>query len=248
MPRQNFKNPDASAFNADEIAAMFDSIAARYDMMNRLLSLGRDSYWRQAAAKRLRASEPKDLLDIATGTADLLISCLRHNSSISRAVGVDISEKMLKIAEKKLKNGNFNSRSELVCASASRLPMQSNSFDAVVAGFGVRNFSDVAAAVSEIWRVLRPGGNFVVIEFATPNSKLLRSLFNFYMGTVAPSLASLLSMNKNAYKYLNSSIKLFGFPEKFVDVLKFCDFCDIKVEKLNFGSVCLCTASKIQKY
>ncbi|MCD4831930.1 MAG: bifunctional demethylmenaquinone methyltransferase/2-methoxy-6-polyprenyl-1,4-benzoquinol methylase UbiE [Anaerohalosphaeraceae bacterium] len=245
MNERNFQNSDGTAFDSDEIGDMFDSIAGRYDFMNKILSLGRDKHWRKKTAQCLQKSSPKKILDLATGTADLLISCLKYNRTISNAVGIDISAKMLEIAEKKLKNKYLDSRSNLIYANATELPFEAESFDAVVAGFGVRNFSDLPVAVSQVWRVLRPGGKFVIIEFSMPKN-LFRPVFKFYM-KMAPFIAKLLKTDQNAYKYLANSIELFGFPEKFVKVLKTSGFGDIRVKKMNFGSICICIGSKCEK-
>lgn len=201
-----------------QIADMFDGIAYRYDFLNRFLSVGIDSRWRKKALLELSKSRPELLLDVATGTADVAImaSGLLHPAKI---IGIDISERMLEIGRKKIKKLGLQEKIELLNGDSETINMKSNSFDAVTVAFGVRNFQDLERGLTEILRVIKPGGKLVVLEFSKPVSPLVRSFYNFYMKIVTPFMGKLFSKNRSAYKYLDESIKKFPEGKKFTQIL-----------------------------
>ena len=229
-----------------DMAGLFDTLANKYDLLNRTLSLGLDLLWRRKAAKTVRTLGPRKLLDVAVGSGDLLISCLKHNPDLAEAVGVDLSEEMLKIADRKIKkNGEkLCEKTQLLQASASCLPFDNDSFDCVTIGFGIRNFSNKQDGLAEIKRVLKPGGTLVILEFALPKSLVVRKLYLLYLRHLVPLAGGILAGNRGAYKYLNDSIEDFGPAEKLCQILSDAGFTEIKTTPLTLSIACIYVAKK----
>ena len=202
----------------EQVAGMFDSIAYRYDFLNRFLSAGIDIIWRKNALKELKKLDPKKILDVATGTADVAIMAtnILHPEKI---IGIDISDGMLDFGRKKIEKLNLGKVIELVNGDSETINFADNSFDAVTVAFGVRNFQNLEKGLSEIKRVLRPGGKLVVLEFSKPKTVGIKQLYNLYMKVVAPGMGKLFSKNRNAYKYLDESIKKFPEGNNFTNIL-----------------------------
>ncbi len=202
----------------EQVAGMFDSIAYRYDFLNRFLSAGIDITWRKNALKELKKLDPKKILDVATGTADVAIMATTslHPEKI---IGIDISDGMLDFGRKKIEKLNLGKVIELVNGDSETINFADNSFDAVTVAFGVRNFQNLEKGLGEIKRVLRPGGKLVVLEFSKPKSIGIKQLYNVYMKVVAPGMGKLFSKNRNAYKYLDESIKKFPEGKNFTTIL-----------------------------
>ena len=209
-----------------QVAAMFDSIAGRYDFMNRFLSVGIDVYWRKKALNYIRkyVSKPA-VLDVATGTGDFAIQSLSLNPR--KVVGVDISEGMLRMGREKLKRKGLDERIKLLKGDSEKLNFEDNSFDVVTVAFGVRNFENLEAGLSEIRRVLAPGGRVLILEFSKVKSPLIRFFYNFYFNVLTPLWGKLLARNREAYSYLPASVDAFPSGRAFTDIL----------EKLNYKSV-----------
>ncbi len=202
----------------EQVANMFDNIAFRYDFLNRFLSAGIDVTWRKNAIKQLRDIAPKKILDVATGTADVAIMAtgiLRPD----KIIGIDISDGMLDFGRKKIDKLGLGSTIELVNGDSETIKFDDNSFDAVTVAFGVRNFEHLEKGLSEIKRVLRPGGKLVVLEFSKPKAPVVKQVYNVYMKIVAPGMGRLFSKNRNAYKYLDESIKKFPEGKNFTQIL-----------------------------
>jgi demethylmenaquinone methyltransferase/2-methoxy-6-polyprenyl-1,4-benzoquinol methylase len=211
-----YKDSDRS--KKQQVAAMFDDIAYRYDFINRFLSAGIDVKWRKKAIKKLRDLQPKKILDVATGTADVAImaSAILHPDKI---IGIDISDGMLDIGKKKVKKLGLENTIELLNGDSETINFDDASFDAVTVAFGVRNFQDLRKGLQEIKRVLKPGGRLVVLEFSRPRSALTKAFYNVYMKVVAPGMGKLFSKNRNAYQYLDESIKKFPEGKNFTNIL-----------------------------
>ncbi|MEP7231485.1 MAG: bifunctional demethylmenaquinone methyltransferase/2-methoxy-6-polyprenyl-1,4-benzoquinol methylase UbiE [Ginsengibacter sp.] len=194
-----------------QVENMFDKIAFRYDFLNRFLSAGIDKGWRKRAIKLLISSQPKNILDVATGTGDFAITSyeMLHPEKIT---GIDISEGMLEVGRKKLEKLKLQDKIELLNGDSEAIFYDDNSFDAVTVAFGVRNFQDLEQGLSEIYRVLKPGGKLIVLECSKPSLPVVKHLYNFYMKFVTPAVGRLISKNNDAYKYLNNSVQ--RFPEK----------------------------------
>jgi demethylmenaquinone methyltransferase/2-methoxy-6-polyprenyl-1,4-benzoquinol methylase len=212
---------------------MFDSIAPRYDLLNRILSLGIDRRWRRKAIRLLASDRPTRILDIATGTADVAIEALRLRPD--EIVGVDISEEMLRIGREKLRRLRAEDRVSLVRAPSESLPFEDNRFDAVTVAFGVRNFEDLSKGLSEMCRVLVPGGRVVVLEFSTPEHFPLKQIFGAYFSNVLPRIGSSISGDRGAYQYLHDSVREFPSGQAFLDVMREAGFDRLQQDVLTFG-------------
>lgn len=202
----------------EQVADMFDNIAFRYDFLNRFLSAGIDIRWRKAALQQLKGINPVTILDVATGTADVAIMSTRMLSP-KRVVGIDISDGMLELGRKKVAELSLQDVIELRNGDSETINFLDNTFDAVTVAFGVRNFENLEKGLGEILRVLKPGGKLVVLEFSKPKAPVIKQLYNVYMKMVAPAVGKLFSKNRNAYKYLDESIKKFPEGKNFTQIL-----------------------------
>ncbi len=202
----------------EQVADMFDNIAFRYDFLNRFLSAGIDVWWRKNAIKQLKDIDPKKILDVATGTADVAIMATGILKP-EKIIGIDISDGMLEFGRKKIAKLGLESVIELQNGDSETIKFADNSFDAVTVAFGVRNFENLEKGLAEIKRVLRPGGKLVVLEFSKPKAPVVKQVYNLYMNTVAPAMGRLFSKNRNAYKYLDESIKKFPEGKNFTQIL-----------------------------
>ena len=220
-----------------QVADMFDDIAYRYDFLNRFLSAGTDIRWRKKALGYLKDINPKKILDVATGTADVAImaSALLKPDTIT---GIDISDGMLDIGRQKIVKLGLQNSIELLNGDSEKINFEADSFDAVTVAFGVRNFQNLEKGLSEIYRVLRPGGKLVVLEFSKPKLPVIKSFYNLYMKTVAPGMGKLFSKNRSAYQYLDESIKKFPEGKNFTQILDNTGYHNIQSKALSLG---ICT-------
>lgn len=212
---------------------MFDSISKRYDFLNHFLSLGIDKIWRKKAVACLKGDQPDLILDVATGTADLAIECLKLNPN--KIVGVDLSEGMLGIGRKKLKAEGLDTKIELRKGDSEKLLFDDNYFDACTVGFGVRNFENLNQGLSEIYRVLKPKGKLVVLEFSKPRKFPVKHLYNLYFNTILPLWGRYISKNNSAYTYLPESVKHFPDGQDFLNELEKVGFSSTSMKALSFG-------------
>lgn len=212
---------------------MFDNISHRYDFLNRFLSMGIDVLWRKKAIAFLKNEHPKTILDIATGTGDLAIEAISLNPE--KITGVDISEGMLEIGRKKIKSRKLENKIELKYGDSEKLLFKDNNFDAVTVGFGVRNFENLEQGLKDIYRVLKPGGTFVALEFSKPATFPVKQLYNFYFYNILPFIGKLISKDSSAYTYLPQSVKSFPDGENFTRLLTQTGFSDTKMKQLTFG-------------
>ncbi len=213
---------------------MFDSIAHRYDFLNRLLSAGIDVRWRKKAIAYLKPIQPKRILDVATGTADvaLMMEPLLKPEEI---IGIDISDGMLALGREKIKARQLDRVITLLNGDSETINYPDHSFDAVTVAFGVRNFQDLERGLSEIFRVLKPGGRLVVLEFSQPKGWFIQPLYQVYMNYITPVLGKLFSKNRNAYSYLDESIRKFPEGQAFADVLQKLGYRNLIVKPLSLG-------------
>jgi demethylmenaquinone methyltransferase/2-methoxy-6-polyprenyl-1,4-benzoquinol methylase len=200
-----------------EVATMFNNISAKYDFLNHFLSLGIDKLWRRRAIKELKSLKPKRMLDIATGTGDFALEALKINPH--NIIGVDISEGMLKVGMEKMKSKEVDHIISLRLGDSENLPFENEVFDAITVGFGVRNFENLEKGLSEMLRVLKPGGKAVVLEFSKPKSFPIKQLFSFYSNYFIPFFGKLFSKDQRAYSYLPESVKVFPEGQAFRDIL-----------------------------
>jgi len=209
---------DSALTKKEQVAEMFDDIAFRYDFLNRFLSAGIDVRWRKMAIRELGDIDPKIILDVATGTADVAIMLTRILKP-AKIVGIDISDGMLQLGRKKIEHLGLGSTIELLNGDSEAIKFADSTFDAVTVAFGVRNFENLEKGLAEIRRVLKPGGRLVVLEFSKPKTSVIKQLYNVYMKVAAPAIGRLFSKNRNAYKYLDESIKKFPEGKNFTSIL-----------------------------
>ena len=224
-----------------QVSEMFDNISNSYDFLNHSLSLGMDNVWRKIAIKKL-TNNPKIILDIATGTGDFAVSAAKYTDA--KITGVDISQGMLNVGIEKIKKKNLNNRISLQLADSESLPFNDNTFDAITAGFGVRNFEDLNKGLSEMNRVLNKDGILVILEPSTPKYFPLKQFYKLYFHHVLPNIGAWISKDKSAYSYLPESVDAFPSGEKFIVELKNVGFRDCKHIPLTFGIVSLYIAIK----
>ena len=222
---------------------MFDRIAKRYDFMNRFLSAGIDISWRKKAIKKLLNEDPKLLLDMATGTADMAILAAKLLNP-DKIIGIDISEEMLKLGRNKIDKEGFGSIIQLQQGDSETINYNENTFDAVMVAFGVRNFESLENGLKEMLRVLKPGGMMVILEFSKPKRRVVRSIYNLYMGIVAPQVARWFNQNKEAYTYLYDTANAFPERRQFIDILNSVGFSDTSCKTLSLGICCIYTGRK----
>lgn len=209
---------DSEGSKKQQVAAMFDDIAFKYDFLNRFLSAGIDVGWRKKAIKQIAELHPKTILDVATGTADVAIMA----SGIlkpEKIVGIDISDGMLEIGRQKVEKAGLTGIIELLNGDSETIKFNDNTFDAVTVAFGVRNFQQLEKGLSEILRVLKPGGKLVVLEFSKPKMPGVKTMYNLYMKIICPNIGKLFSKNRSAYKYLDESIQKFPEGKNFTQIL-----------------------------
>jgi demethylmenaquinone methyltransferase/2-methoxy-6-polyprenyl-1,4-benzoquinol methylase len=229
-----------------KVESMFNSIAWRYDFLNHFLSFGTDYRWRKRAVRIIsRHKIYSEILDIATGTGDLAIAAMRLNPI--KITGIDISEKMLEIGREKISKKGLNSKIELLNGDSEHIAFNDNSFDVSMVAFGVRNFSDPLKGLSEIYRVTRPGGLLVVLEFSRPLSFPIRQLYSFYFLKILPLFGRLFSKNKNAYSYLPESVMKFPDNELFLNMVTEAGFVNVQQVKLTGGIASIYTGIKSQR-
>lgn len=213
---------------------MFDSIAPVYDFLNHFLSGGIDIIWRKKTIRTLRNYHPQFILDVATGTGDLAIEAYRQLRP-QKIVGIDISSEMLAVGRKKLQKRNLQERIELLNGDCENLRFDDNTFDALTVAFGVRNFENLEKGLAEMLRVLKPGGNLVVLEFSRPTLFPFKNIFNLYFSRILPAIGRFTSKDPSAYSYLYDSVQAFPDREKFINVLESIGFQSVTFKALTLG-------------
>ncbi len=231
---EKVKPYDSESDKKVQIEKMFDTISSRYDFFNRFLTLGIDKSWRRNLIKIISNDNPTRILDVATGTGDLAIQAA-HSMPKTNIVGLDLSEGMLKVGEKKVKEEGLQNRISMKKGDIEEFPFASNSFDAVMVGFGVRNFESLLRGLKEMYRVLKPGGRVYVLELSRPKSKASEKFFNMYFKYVMPMIMGFTSKDPAAYKYLFKSIQAFPAYEDFLDIMNKAEFKSNKYRIQSFG-------------
>jgi demethylmenaquinone methyltransferase / 2-methoxy-6-polyprenyl-1,4-benzoquinol methylase len=216
------------------IREMFDAIAPRYDLLNRLLSFGIDKRWRSFAVGQLRIPEGGRVLDMATGTGDVALEIAARTPSSVRIVGEDFTQGMLVLGKSKVAGSPFRDRIFLVNAPCESIPHPSSSFDGVTIAFGIRNVVDRLEGLKEMCRVLKPGGRAVILEFSNPNSRIIRNLYNFYFRRLLPRIGGLIS-RRSAYQYLPDSVMEFPDQATFKGLMADAGFTAVRHFDLTFG-------------
>ena len=227
----------------EQVAEMFDGLAYRYDVINRMLSCGIDVTWRKKAIDQLKNDHPRQILDVATGTGDMAIMAY-HQLRPEKIVGIDISRQMLEIGVKKVEKERLTKFIQLQSGDSETINFADNSFDAVMVAFGVRNFENLEIGLREMLRVLRPGGKLIILEFSRPRMRIFRSLYNLYMTIAASEVARWFSQNKKAYQYLNQSAKLFPDRHDFIEIIDRTGYSDNSFKSLSAGICCIYIGKK----
>jgi len=236
-----YRNSKLSKKN--HVIKMFDQIATRYDFMNHLLSFGIDRKWRRKALEYLQDSKPMVILDVATGTGDLAIAAY-ETLHPERIVGIDISESMIEQARQKIKKHGFERNIIMQICDCETINFPNNSFDAIMVAFGIRNFQNLGNGLKEMFRVLRPNGKVIILEFSNPKKLPIKQLFNFYFKFVTPFIGQLITSNKEAYKYLYHSVQTFPEGEDMIGKINDVGFHSALYKSLTFGICSIYYASK----
>jgi demethylmenaquinone methyltransferase/2-methoxy-6-polyprenyl-1,4-benzoquinol methylase len=226
------------------IAGMFDAIAARYDVLNHLLSAGIDRRWRRTAIRALALTGRERVLDLCTGTADLAIAARTATPAAARVIGIDFAGAMLGVGQAKLRRDRLTGGVTLVRGDATRIPLAAESVDAITIGFGVRNVENTLVACSEMHRVLKPGGRVAILEFAIPTAPGVRAVYLAYFNHVLPRIGRIVSRDTAAYRYLPASVGAFASPDRFVTILRHAGFREVSATPLTLGIVYLYTGSR----
>jgi len=235
-----YKDKDGS--KREQVAEMFDNISPKYDLLNHLLSGGVDIYWRKRAIKLLKKRQPKVILDIASGTGDFAIEALSLNPE--KVIGVDISEGMLAVGREKIKKLGKQDIITLQSGDSESLSFADNYFDAVIVSFGVRNFQNLLAGLTEMNRVMKSDGMCVVVEFSKPKSFPFKQFYNFYFKYILPLIGKTVSKDSSAYTYLPESVQAFPDGEDFLEIYKKAGFKNTKCIPLTFGICTIYTGQK----
>ena len=233
---------DSELNKKKQVEKMFDTISADYDSLNRVISFGIDVKWRKRVVSIVEKHHAKKVLDIATGTGDLAIAL--NETGASKIVGLDISEGMLAVGRKKIAEKKLSEKIEMVQGDSEALPFENDSFDAITVAFGVRNFENLEVGLEEIFRVLRPGGIFVVLETSVPTKFPFKQGYNFYIRNLLPLIGKLFSKDRDAYSYLSESAAAFPYGKNFNNILGNIGFNKVENQPQTLGVATIYTASK----
>jgi len=226
----------------EQVTQMFDTISQNYDGLNRVISFGIDVKWRKKVVNIVGSNRPKTILDIATGTGDLAINLVETGAE--KIVGLDISPGMLEVGKQKVIKAQLATVIEMIIGDSEQLPFEENSFDAITVAFGVRNFEDLEKGLSEIHRVLKPGGVFVVLETSVPTKIPYKQGYNTYCKFILPTIGKIFSKDRSAYRYLSESASIFPYGENFNNILRKIGFINVEDRPQTFGVSTIYIASK----
>ncbi len=224
---------DDKSGKKEQVAKMFDNISHKYDFLNHFLSLGIDKLWRKKAIGMLEKASSQVILDVATGTGDFALQAMSLKPA--KITGIDISEGMLEVGRKKIAARNLQHIIDLKTGDSENIPFPENNFDAVTVAFGVRNFENLEKGLSEIFRVLKPGGKLIVLEFSRPRKFPMKQLYNFYFKHILPRVGRAVSNDEAAYTYLPESVQAFPDGDDFLRVLDRVGFNNTQCKALTFG-------------
>ena len=243
LPHDDIKPFTAEGSKKEQVSDMFNSIAPRYDAVNRFLSIGIDISWRKKAIRLFKKDSPRHLLDVATGTADMAIMAAK-TLDVKQISGIDISEGMLAVGRQKVEKEGLQNVIALHRGDSETINFGRDTFEGVMVAFGVRNFENLEKGLTEILRVLKPGAQLVVLEFSKPQLPGVKNLYNLYMSVVAPQVAGWFKQKKKAYHYLNDSARAFPDREKFIAILNKTGYANTYYKSLSLGICCIYSARK----
>jgi demethylmenaquinone methyltransferase/2-methoxy-6-polyprenyl-1,4-benzoquinol methylase len=244
MSQKVVKPYDSGQSKKEEVAQMFNNISANYDFLNHFLSLGIDHLWRKRAVKQLQKQQPKVLLDLATGTGDFAIACLKLKPE--KIIGMDISSGMLEVGKQKMKKRAFDNIIDMQLGDSENMPFADHTFDAITVGFGVRNYENLEKGLGEMLRVLKPGGQAVILEFSKPKAFPIKQLFGFYSKVLIPLFGKYISKDERAYTYLPESVAAFPEGAAFVAVLQKVGYQTLEPIRLSGGIASIYIGTKKQ--
>lgn len=233
---------DSDLNKKEQVTKMFDAISKEYDGLNRVISFGIDVKWRNKVVAIVAETNPETILDIATGTGDLAINLVRTNAK--KIIGADISEGMLEVGRKKIVAKHLENKIEMVFGDSENLPFETNTFDAITVAFGIRNFENLEKGLSEILRVLKPNGIFVILETSVPEKTPYKQGYKFYTKYILPNIGRLFSRDRSAYSYLSKSASVFPYGETLNNILRNIGFIKVENKPQTFGVASIYTASK----
>ncbi|WP_299273730.1 bifunctional demethylmenaquinone methyltransferase/2-methoxy-6-polyprenyl-1,4-benzoquinol methylase UbiE [uncultured Psychroserpens sp.] len=233
---------DSDLNKKQQVTQMFDNISKEYDGLNRVISFGIDIKWRNKVVDIIAQNKPERILDIATGTGDLAISLAKTKAK--KIVGLDISDGMLEVGRKKIKSKNLDDLISMVIGDSENLPFEDNSFDAITVAFGVRNFENLEKGLSEIFRVLKPNGTFVILETSVPTKTPFKQGYKFYTKYILPAIGKLFSKDQSAYSYLCESASVFPYGEVLNNILRKIGFINVQDKPQTLGVATIYVASK----
>lgn len=242
MPMEVKPYQDREGSKKEQVAEMFDNISERYDFLNHTLSLGIDRGWRRKLLKLAAVARPTSVLDVATGTGDLAIALAELKPT--KIVGIDISTGMLSHGHKKLARLGLESMITLQKGDSEAMDFEDNAFDVVTVAFGVRNFENLEAGLSEMLRVTRPGGKIFILEFSQPEGFPFAQLYKFYFKNILPTVGRWVSKDHRAYSYLPDSVEAFPYGKRFVEILSGIGYKNVKAHRLTFGVATIYEAEK----
>ena len=226
----------------EQVAQMFDNIAKRYDFLNSILSFGSHKIWRTKCVNLLKTKQPQIILDVATGTGDFAIACEKLHPE--KIIGIDISEGMMELGREKIKQLHLDKLITLEHGNAETLNFPDNTFDAIVVGFGVRNFANLEKGLTNLQRILKPKGQMIILETSFPKNKFFKAIYNFGFSTLTPLVGKLFSKDKQAYNYLTNSVKAFPHNDNFVAILNKLNFKNTYFKSLGIGAAAIYYAEK----
>ena len=232
-----------TATKKEQVASMFDNISGTYDFLNHFMSLGIDIIWRKKAIRELLALKPKVILDVATGTGDFAFEAIKILNP-EQVIGVDISSGMLEVAKKKISERNLQGVFSVQLGDSEGLQFADDHFDAITVAFGVRNYENLEKGLSDMYRVLKPGGKIVILEFSKPRAFPIKQGYNFYFKHITPLLGKLFSKDERAYSYLPESVAAFPDGADFVNLMTKVGFKSTKDRRLTFGVSAIYTGTK----
>ena len=244
MSQKVVKPYDSGQSKKEEVAQMFNNISANYDFLNHFLSLGIDHLWRKRAVKQLQKQQPKVLLDLATGTGDFAIACLKLKPE--KIIGMDISSGMLEVGKLKMKKRAFDNIIDMQLGDSENMPFADHTFHAITVGFGVRNYENLEKGLGEMLRVLKPGGQAVILEFSKPKAFPIKQLFGFYSKVLIPLFGKYISKDERAYTYLPESVAAFPEGAAFVAVLEKVGYQTLEPIRLSGGIASIYIGTKKQ--
>ena len=233
---------DSELGKKEQVAQMFDTISGEYDGLNRVISLGIDIKWRKKVVEIVGENNPKQILDIATGTGDLAIMMSQLNPD--KIIGLDISAGMLEVGKQKISKINLSDKIDMVVGDSEAMPFKDHTFDAITVSFGVRNFANLGKGIQEIARVLKPTGVLVILETSNPTKFPFKQGYKLYTNLFLPIIGKLFSKDKVAYSYLSESANSFPFGEAFCNILQKNGFTHTKANPVTFGVATIYTATK----